>query len=170
MSETAKVLEISKKAKPARFKVLPVDPTMIVDVWSMVWESLRNGVQPYPDLTEDQPEVIRSHLFNYLQGRFFQGLIAYSGKRPIGVILGDVRSRPFGRPKIFVFIYCLWVSDRFRKQGIGKSLFADYISRLKKAGIFHWEAQCSDALLQEMTEIQKQPIQRLMNEIGGRIP
>lgn len=171
MSKT-NVVEIQKQEKKPRAlkpKIEPIIPTMIVDVWRLLKTSLQDGGQTYPDTTEDQPEVIQHALFAYLQAPFFRGVIAKAGKRPVGMILSDMRLRPFGRPSKYNFIYCFWVETAFRNSGIGMALFKEHCDRLKKEGIFHWEAHAHEHLFQALQKEAGIPVQPLLRVIGGRV-
>ncbi len=137
MQTTEKVVDIKKPKKVVKPKIEAVTAPMIVDVWRLIEKHLIHQV--YPDISEEQPEVIRSWLFQYLQKPRFAGLIAKIGKRPIGLILGDVRQRPYGKPLIFVNIEHFFVDPAFRKQGVGKTLRAEYTIRMNKAGVFYYE-------------------------------
>lgn len=163
--ETTKKPE--KKNQP-KMKIEAIDPTAIVDVWRLVKESLVSSNQTYPDLTEESPELIQSHLFNYMQQRGFTGLIARLGKKPIGVVLGNIASRAYGRPKRYAFVWCMWITPSARKTGAGKLLWTDYTERLKKAEIYHWESFSSDELAKSLVRETGFPIQKLNSLIGGR--
>lgn len=171
MSEEAKVVDIKTvdlpKKKAQRFKLDPVIPTSIVEVWRLVERSIRDGSQNYPDLTEDSPEIIRSHLFQYIQLPTFAGLIARVGRRPVGVVLGHVQIRPFGRPSRFVSVSNFWVDPGFRNQGIGKALWDDYSNKMKKAGIFHWESLAPEGVSRKL--VSQSNITQLLSCIGGKL-
>lgn len=157
------------KAKP---RIEAVGPTHIVEVWRLVEASLIHGGQKHPDICDDireHPDLIQSHLFNYIQSPGFAGLVAKVGKKPAGVILGNVASRPYGRPSKYAFVWCLWVDPAFRHQGVGKILFSEYALRLRKAGIFHWECQADDRLANELIRETGIPVQKLMSIIGGKL-
>ncbi len=111
--------------------------------------------------------MVRAHLFQYIQNPCFAGLIARVGKRPVGMVLGHVSFRPYGRPSRYSSIYSLWVDPNFRKQGIGKGLWDDYTSRLKKAGIFHWEGLVSEEFSKEL--IKEGSVSKLQSVIGGKL-
>lgn len=137
-----KVVDIKKPKKVVKAKLESVSAPMIVEVWRLVEKKL--ATQTYPDLSEEQPEVLRSWLFQYLNHPRFAGLIAKMGKRPVGLILGDVRQRPYGKPSRFVHIEHFYVDPAFRGQGIGKALRAEYTSRMNKVGVFHFESLSSE--------------------------
>lgn len=158
-----------KKARTVRLKVDPVLPSHIVEVWRLVEASIRDGGQNYPDTTEDNAEVIRSHLFQYLQRPTFMGLIARIGKRPVGVILGHVDARPFGRPSRYAYIHCIWIDPGQRKHGFGKALWDQYASKLKASGIYNWESAAHDKLMKQIERADGVPIHRLMSIIGGKL-
>lgn len=153
-----------KKAKGPRPRFECVLPTHVVDVWRLVEASLRDPSQIYPDTTEDNPEVIRSHLFSYLQSPLFAGLMVRVGKRPVGVVLGNVSMRPFGRPSRFVFVQHLWVEPQFRKRGIGTALWSEYVERLKQSQVFHFEA-----IVQPEFQYKSKQCSVIQSVIGGRL-
>jgi ribosomal protein S18 acetylase RimI-like enzyme len=164
----ANVVEMPQKPK-RRAKIDVIHPTDIVDVWRLCEHSLRAAPFSYPDLTEDQPEVIRAHLFQYLQSPMFTGLIARFNRRPVGSVLGNVALRPLGRPTKYAFIYGFWVEPQFRHQGIGKQLLEQFFARMKKIGVFSWEANASEALAEELTHKEGIKVLSLMRVIGGRM-
>lgn len=155
--------------KALRARIEPVLPTHIVDVWRMVEHSIRDGGQLYPDTTEDSADAIRSHLFTYLQAPNFAGLIARHGKRPVGLILGHVASRPYGRPSRYAFVWAFWVEPQLRGQGVGQQLWGEYQGKLKKAQIYHWEALANDSLARALVRESGIPVNRLLSVIGGRL-
>lgn len=168
----AAVVELSKKDKPKRVvktKIEPIGVNHIVEIWRLIRESQLEGAQPYPDTTEESPEVIQSHLFAYLTDPRVTGLIARNGKKPVGLIMGRVVDRPYGSPKRFAFIWCFWVTPEARKSTIGSALWKDYTARLKAAQIFHWEAQCHDELEKYLVRSAGIPVKKLMSVIGGRL-
>jgi ribosomal protein S18 acetylase RimI-like enzyme len=165
---TAKVVDMPTRPK-RKAKIDIVVPTDIVEVWRLVEHSIRAGSLSYPDVTEDQPEIIRAHLFNYLQQPLFHGLIARFNRRPVGLVLGNIGMRAFGRPSKYAFIYCFWVEPGFRGQGVAHALLEQYFSRMKKIGIFSWEAQASEQLSRELVREGGVPVLRLMQVIGGKM-
>lgn len=167
----AKVLDMKQEKKPRtqRVRIESVTPTDIVEVWRLVERSIRDGGQSYPDTTEDSPEIIRSHLFQYLQAPFFTGLIARVGKRPVGIVLGHVAMRPFGRPSRYAFVHCIWIDPTQRKQGAGKLLWAEYANRMKRAGIHHFECLATDQLTAQLTREEGFPMKRVLSVLGGRL-
>lgn len=168
----ADVVKVAKNDKPKRVlkpKIETVQPTHIVDVYRLVRESQIEGRQPYPDTTEERPEIVQSHLYQYLADPLVTGLIARFGRKPIGIVLGRVIQRPYGSPKHFAFIWCFWVTPDARKTGVGQQLWSDYCARLKNAGIFHWEAQCHEELEKYLARETGVPVKKLMSIIGGRL-
>lgn len=157
----------SKRIFKPRFE--SVMPGHIVDVWRLVEHSLLEGKQTYPDTTEDSPEKIRSHLFQYMQMPGFAGLVAKVGSRTAGTILGHVQTRSYGRPSRFCFLWCLWIEPQYRKQGIGKLLIQEYSSRMKKAGIYHWESSVRADFGDEFKGLGAGSAEVLMKTLGGRI-
>lgn len=166
---TAEVLPIQPKKKLFKPKIERVQPSHIVDVWRMVRDSILFGNQVYPDSSEDAPELIQDHLFRYLSNPTFGGLIAKSGKKPIGVILGHLEKRAHGRPHHFQFIWCFWVDRGYRGQGVGQALWKEYSDLLRKCSILNWEAHCQEHLEKELCREIGVPVKRLQSIIGGRL-
>lgn len=168
----AEVLKISKPEKLKRVvrpKIESVNQTHIVEVYRLVRESQLEGNQPYPDTTEDRPELIQSHLYQYLGDPMVTGLIARVGRKPVGLIIGRVCQRPYGSPKRYAFVWCFWVTPDARKTGAGNQLWKEYSERLKAAGIFHWEGQCHDELEKYLVREVGISVKKLMSLIGGRL-
>ena len=171
MTEPAK-LEVVKEVKPKKVlkpRIEQVVPTDIVDVWRVVERSIRDRKETYPDTTEDSSEVIRSHVFAYLQAPNFFGLIAKIGKRPVGVLLGHIAQRPYGRPHKYAHIWCFWVDQNFRNNGVGKALWGQFSGTLKKNSLFHWEGVATPELLAELQKEGGAEVKQLQTVIGGRI-
>lgn len=177
MTEAQKVVEIKPVEKPsapipkktAKIRMEAVTPTHIIEVWRFFDASLKMGNQPYPDTTEDSREALQSHLFVYLQNPAFMGLLAKVGKRPVGMILGNVVHRAYGRPRKFFYIWSTWVDPAFRKQGVGQALFHAYVDNMKKQNVFHWESHMSEALAKELLREVGIPIRPLCRVVGGRV-
>lgn len=169
---TQKVVELNTDAKPKRQvknKIEPIRPTHIVEVWRLLRESQIEGRQPYPDTTEESPELIQSHLFQYLQDPLFTGLIARNGKKAVGIVLGRVAQRPYGSPKRYAFVWCIWIAPSARKNGTGLALWSEYTARLKKAGVFHWESYAHEHVEKYLCRESGVQINKLMSIIGGRL-
>lgn len=159
--------ERTKKAIKPRLE--PIQPTQVVEIWRLVRESIFHGNQVYPDNTEENPDLIQSHLFEYMKQPNFAGLLARIGKKPAGIVLGNIVRRPYGRPSVFCFVWCLWVDPSARKQGVGQALWKQYAENLRRAHIFHWEAQVGSALEKELVRDAGIPVRPLFSVVGGRI-
>lgn len=156
------------KKRTPKIRVEPIAPTMIVELWRMVEHSVRSGGQEYPDISEEHPEVLRMHLFAYLQSRRFCGLIARIGRKPVGFILGDVRERPYGRPARYAFVQNIWVEESFRKQGVGRFLWNEFGSRLSQAQVHHFEALSNFGVQSDLTSKLRHAGSK-MALVGGRL-
>lgn len=167
MSETAS--KPVKLVKTVKTRLEVVTPIQIVDVWRLVEHSLRDGGQVYPDISEDSPEKIRSNLFEYMQLPAFAGLMAKVGKKPVGIILGHLAGRPYGRPSRYQFIWGFWVEPAFRKSGVGKALWNAYSTQLKKAGIFNCEFWAHDHVEKQLCREVGVPVTKLLSILGVRL-
>lgn len=154
--------------KPPKVRLERINPTQIVEVWKLYDRSLKEGNQPYPDISEDQPEVMRAHLFQYLHHRNTVGVLAKIGKRTVGMILGDVQARPYGRPHVYCYVWVVWVEPEFRKRGVMELMYKDFFSKLKKAGVHYWEANSHDHLTKVLTGYPKYETRKLYDRIGGK--
>lgn len=169
MSEVAKVVELKKEEKKhPKPRIEAVGPTHIVECWKLYERSLKEAPISYPDASEEPHEVIRHHLFRYMNQPNFVGLLAKIGKKPVGIIMGDVQTRPFGRPRAFCELALFWVEPEYRKRGYMQALSEELFSKLKRAGVFHWEANSSAALAGEMQKQNKREISKLCEKIGGK--
>jgi len=158
---------MSKKSfKP---KIYPITPQHIVDVWRLYEQSAKVQLGHYPDLTEEIPEETRHHLFAYILQPNFVGLILKKGRRPIGQILGEIQGRTIGRPKRYCFIWNFWIDPQFRKAGFIKLLYREYFDRLKKSGIFHWEANVAEELAKILIDHKSFKINKLYDHLGGKV-
>ena len=114
MSENKATLKVVEPAKPVakaiKFRVIRVMPSDIVDSWRLLDRCFKETKPEYPDISEESPEKIRAHLFQYISARGFVGMMAKVGRRPIAQILGGIEFRPFGRPDRLCFIWNFWVS------------------------------------------------------------
>ncbi len=61
-------------------------------------------------------------------------LVAESGNRVVGFIIGEVRAWEFGSPPCG-WVFALAVSPEIRQSGIGQQLFEEISNRLKQAGV-----------------------------------
>ena len=155
------------KKRVLKIKASSIVPTDIVDCWRLYQSSLKNSRQPYPDLSGEDPSLMRSCLFAYISSPMFAGFIVRVGKKPVGMILADVQTRPFGAPHAFAFVWTLWVEPEYRKEGVGKMLWAEFRMRFSKAGIRQWEAWSNVDLTQVLEKATRGGIHKLMDRIGG---
>ena len=157
--------EPQKKRTP-KPRVEPIHCTQIVELWRLVERSQREAAKhAYPDVSEETPEVLRSHLFAYLQQRFFTGLVVRVGKKAVGYVMGDVRVRAFGRPSRYVYVQDMWIDPGFRNQGIGKVLWTEFADRLRKAQVSHFESVQHDTSSFQRA-IGAEPVANLL---GGKL-
>jgi ribosomal protein S18 acetylase RimI-like enzyme len=172
MTEAVKLVKSDKPAKqpkPVKLKVEAATPASIIECWKLMERSLRETHAGYPDLSEERPDRIRLHLFNYMSSPTFVGLVVRSGKKVVGQILCDVRMRALGAPTRYVYIWNLWVEPEYRDQGAGKLLLKTLSDQMRAAGIFHWEAEVNDELTAELFKHPSGKVQKLMNRLGGKI-
>jgi ribosomal protein S18 acetylase RimI-like enzyme len=154
------------KAKSIKPRLERLTPTLIVEAWKLLERQLREAPQSYPDLSEESPETIRHHLFQYLNQPTTIGLLMKVGRKPVGMILGDVRRRPYGKPQVYCHIFTAWIEPEYRKKGLMSSLSKEYFSGLKKAGVFYWEASTHGALTEVL--LKNEGVRRLSDLIGGK--
>lgn len=164
-------VELIKKPDPAPKKAPKVrlerlNPTHIVDAWKLFERSLKE--QTYPDLSEETPDRLRSHLFQYLNQPNTIGLLAKQGRKPVGMILGNIQARPYGKPRTYCFISTVWVEPEYRKRGIMDLLYKEYFAGLKKAGIFYWEAITPPALTETLINHKGYETRKLDDRVGGK--
>lgn len=159
--------EAPAKVKPAKVKISPVLSTHITEIWRLYERWVRSAENRYPDVSEENGDVIMSHLFQYMEGRTFAGLRAMIGKKTVGIVLGDIRARPFGRPQRFLYLTCLFVDPSARGQGIGKALWEEYTASIKRVGIFNFECHASDELMTGF--LARVGGSRVLNVVGGKL-
>ena len=173
MSEPQKTLKVVETVKPAqkavKFRTVRIMPSDIVESWRLLDRSIRETKPEYPDVSEESPEKIRAHLFQYLSSQGFIGLMAKVGRRPVAQIIGGAEFRPFGRPDRVCFIWNFWVEPECRKSGVMKKLAEEYFSEMKKAGIFYWEANVSDDLLKMLEAARPNAVSKRFNVAGGKV-
>lgn len=157
-----------KKARVLRPRFDQIQEHHIVDTWRMAQRALYDENQDYPDITEDNPDVILSELFVYMKKPTFFGLMAKLGKRPIGMVIGETIERKFGRPSKYFFVNTIYIDPKFRKQGVGQALFKELIAEMRKKQIFHWEAAAHAPLVKYLERSEGIPVRTLFHVIGGR--
>lgn len=85
---------------------------------------------------EEKPDYWRSVFDHYVRrdksDRLF--LVAESGSRVVGFIIGEVRAWEFGSPPCG-WVFALAVSPECRQSGIGQQMFEEISNRLKQAGV-----------------------------------
>lgn len=167
----AEVVKLPEKKPEKSFKprLEMITPAHIVDSWKLLERSIRETGGGYPDLSEERPEIIRAHLFNLIASPRFLGLMLKVGKKPVGQIIGQVVDRGFGRPKQAMFIWNFWIEPEYRKKGGMDLLYKAYFERMRKAGVFYWEADATDELTALLTSYGKYQTKKLMNRIGGKV-
>jgi predicted N-acetyltransferase YhbS len=132
------VVAIKTDKRVIKPKLEIIQPKAIVEVWRL-YDRASQG-QTYPDISEVTDDVIQSYLLQYLQAKFFLGLIARIGKKPVGLVMGDVRIRPYGNPLCYVYVDKFFVDPQYRKTGIGKALRAEFTAQLNQKGVFYYES------------------------------
>lgn len=145
-----------------------VAATSIIEAWKLFEPFLKESHTGYPDTSEETPSDIRHHLFQYLNQPHTVGLMAKFGKKPVGMILGDVRRRPFGKPASFCFIWVAYVAPEYRGKGLMKQLSAEFFDKLKRAGVFYWESMAEGQFCEKLTSSGKQEARKLQAHIGGK--
>jgi ribosomal protein S18 acetylase RimI-like enzyme len=85
---------------------------------------------------EEKPDYWSSVFDHYVRrdksDRLF--LVAESGSRVVGFIIGEVRAWEFGSPPCG-WVFALAVSPECRQTGIGQQMFEEISNRLKQAGV-----------------------------------
>lgn len=157
--------------KEIKLKIQLVEPGRdMVDVWRLFKSSTVHEPWVYPSLEETNDDDMRAEVIRYtLQNPNFIGVIARSGKRPIGQIIGNVVHRPIGKPNHYFFIFNFWVEPEFRKKGVMKQLFPAMMEELKKRGIFNWESFCTEKLGSILVGYKGHETKFLSHRIGGKI-
>lgn len=169
MSEVAQVVELKKEEKKhPKPRIEAIAPTHIVECWKMFERSIKETNQTYPDTSEESPEVIRHHLFRYMNQPNFVGLMAKVGKKPVAMIIGDVQQRPYGRPKTFCYVWVFWVEPEYRNRGYMETLSEEFFTKLKRAGVFHWECFAHKEVTDALLSYKKRETIKLYEKIGGK--
>jgi ribosomal protein S18 acetylase RimI-like enzyme len=158
-----------KNERAIKPRVEQITVTHIVDAWRLLDRSIKDTHEGYPDLSEESPEKIRAHLYQFISSSNFMGLMLKVGRKPVGHILGRICHRPFGKPERYCFIWNFWIEPEFRKKGMMKTLYQAYFNQLKSQGVFHWEAEARDELTQMLTEYAGYKTEKRYNLIGGKI-
>lgn len=170
MNEKVVAIAPPKAKKILKVRVEPILPTHIVDVWRLIDKSMSEQMAVYPDLTEESRESTQSQLFNYISSQTFNGLIASVGKRPVGIVLGNVCLRAYGRPSKYSYIETIFVEPSFRRKGICTTLWNEYSFRLKKDGIHHVESAKDEKILASLQgKSLPFPSGLLFSVVGGRL-
>jgi ribosomal protein S18 acetylase RimI-like enzyme len=151
-----------KPIRKPKVRLEPIRAHHVVEVWRLYEQFVR---QPdhQPDLSEESADTIQSHLFAFMQLPTFSGLQARVGKKVVGIVMGNVVNRSLGRPRAILNIQCLCVDPQFRRQGIATALWKEYGERIKKAGVFNFEALVTEE------QARKLPADRLVTIVGGRL-
>ena len=167
MSEETKQPEKKKRIFKPRFEVIqPVRD--IVDSWRLLDQSFKEDDAGHPYYSDDDPDLVRAHLYNFMVSQGFFGIMAKIGRKPIGQIIGQVHYRPIGRPKQFFFVWNFYVAPQYRRQGVMLALFEAFRKELKQRGIMCWEANAGDKLTEVLLNFPKYKTEKLENRIGGR--
>jgi ribosomal protein S18 acetylase RimI-like enzyme len=157
--------------KQHKAKIHVIDPVKdMVDVWRLFKSSVLHEKWEYPSLHETHEEDMRAHVISYtLQNPQFFGMMARIGKRPIGQIIGSMVTRDIGLPKNYFFIYNFWIEPELRKQGHMKELWGAFVEELRKRGIFHVEANCTEKLKNFLMDYKGFETRLLSYRIGGKL-
>lgn len=142
-----KVVPISK---PFKFRVSPIIPGDIIDVWRLYEKFLKVAPPVYPSFQEESPEYIRAQLFNRISSPNFMGFIARQGRKPIGEIMALVDVRTIGAPRVCLKPFSIWVDSDHRKQGVGKALWNNLCRLAKSQNIHNFETWVERATIEQL--------------------
>jgi GNAT superfamily N-acetyltransferase len=162
-----KVIPIEKKKPAPKVKVEALRPQHVIDAWLLLEQSLK-AVPQHPSIDEEEPRAIRAHLYQLLSSPGCVSAIARVNRKPVGLILAEVHSRPFGSPRAYLSIWSAWVTPAHRRQGVMRELVAQLSGQAKQLGVHHWEAQIPSSLLTEISKVV--PARALSVRIGEKIP
>ena len=164
-AELVKMPEPNQRPLKPRLEAIGV--THIVEVWKMFDRFQRDSGASHPSLEDETGETMRMHLYNMISsGTGVSGVIAKINKKPVGMILGNLQARPFGRPKVYFNVWASYVEPESRKRGLMKVLVNGLSEMLRKVGCNHWEMSMPHG---KAPSIEGLDCKELAMRVGGKV-
>lgn len=162
-------MSAEKKQRVVRPNFCPILPSNIIDVWRLYADSQKEHKRTHPDLSEVSEDSLRGFIYKNLASEGFVGVMARSGKRPIGYLMGGISGRSVGNPKVFVSLSLWFVDPKFRGQGLEKALISELFSALKKLDVHYFECVSELDLKDEFTTLLQGSGKLVSQTYAGKI-
>ncbi len=117
-----------------RLELRDIGPAMqlIRELFAETGEDLEDT---YPKMDEQEYEQLAMLLLTNLANPHSLFLIAYDGKKPTGVFVGEVVQRAYGKPKVFGVARDLYVVPEKRGHEVGIKLLTTALNYAKALGL-----------------------------------
>ena len=106
----------------------------------------------YPVIDDEELDQLGMAMLSSLNSPSSLYLIAYDGKKPTGVFIGEVIQRTYGKPRVFGVARDLYVVPEKRGQGVGTKLMATALYYARALGLTYIEAIARPGKLQTKWE------------------
>lgn len=146
------------KSKAGNPRVQAIRPSDVLEILGMFLAAIKESPWEYPSLDEHTQADFADWLYFVLSQPTFAGMSLRVGRKSVGYVIGQVVTRPLGKPRQFSHVIGAWIAPEHRSKETTALLKREYFAMLKASGIHHWEANLADKMIPEILGGTKGPI------------